>query len=299
MPNYTLDQYEAVGGPLARATQTQTQQPVMTTGGNQPPAVAPTAPSMSTPLPPQTVTTTTAPPMSDPLPPQQANLQNILNQLGAINGQNFVATTQAGNGGPGTAPIDIVQQMMNTLLGSDSRYIQDARLRGQEMANERGLLNSSIAAGAAEREAIQAAQPLLNQAVGLHGQREQLTFQGQQNQLDRVQTVNNQLLASQLAERQAVFDAQLRQQLQSDSAAQQDWLNSRSFTRQFNASLSMVPVQGAMDLTRMVQQYALNDPEVYTPQVISGMTNFLTQNMFSIFSTYFPNMVRTTTGTGG
>lgn len=277
MPNLYLDRDYQVGG-----WSTTQQQPTLS-----PTTQTTSAPQMSTNTPP--VQAPTAPPMSQPLPPLE---------LPAINGQQFVATPTGTGVGNGTAPVDVVNQMMSTLLDSNSRYIQDARLRGQEFANERGLLNSSIAAGASEREAIQGAYPLLAQAMGLHGQREQQLFQGQQSQLDRVQGVNNALLGSQLQERQAMLDSNLRQRLNQDTALQQDWLNSRDFSRQFNARISMMPINNAMDFTRMLSQYALDEPEVYTPQVISGMTNFLTQNMFSILREYFPSMI-TTTGTGG
>ena len=58
---------------------------------------------------------------------------------------------------------ETVAGQLNTLLNSDSRYIQSARDKGMETANSRGLINSSIAAGTSERAAIDAALPIATQ----------------------------------------------------------------------------------------------------------------------------------------
>ena len=57
-------------------------------------------------------------------------------------------------------PIQGVSGRLDTLLDSDSPYIQRARTRGRQTANRRGLMNSSIAARASEASAIDAAFPI-------------------------------------------------------------------------------------------------------------------------------------------
>lgn len=52
---------------------------------------------------------------------------------------------------------------MTGLLRSDSPYMTAARQRGREYGASRGLLNTSIAGGAAERSAIEAALPIAQQ----------------------------------------------------------------------------------------------------------------------------------------
>jgi hypothetical protein len=44
-------------------------------------------------------------------------------------------------------------------------------------------------------------------------------------------------------------------------------------------------------MNQLIAQYALENPEVYTPQVVAGMTNFLQNNMMSMLKQYFPNAV--------
>ena len=48
---------------------------------------------------------------------------------------------------------------LNSMLASDSPYLASARQRAQEQMQSRGLANSSLALGAGERAAIDAAQP--------------------------------------------------------------------------------------------------------------------------------------------
>lgn len=230
-------------------------------------------------------------------PPLQGTIPSF--QLPALDGSNYVAqsTTQAP---PQASPYDVVTQNMNRLLSGDSAYIQNARLRGSEAAAARGLRNSSIAAGASERAAIEGAQPILNEIQGLQRQREQLGFQGEQNALDRLQQVNNQILQGEIAAREAMQDFQFRRTLQGDSALQQDWLNSQNFTREFNAQLATLPITNAASLSNLIAQYAIENPEVYTPEVISGMQNFFTGSFIALMQQYFPNLgYGTTAPTGG
>jgi hypothetical protein len=54
----------------------------------------------------------------------------------------------------------LVSKGLDKLLSSDSPYIQSARTRAAQYSNSRGLLNSSIGAGAGESAAIDASLPI-------------------------------------------------------------------------------------------------------------------------------------------
>lgn len=63
----------------------------------------------------------------------------------------------------------------------------------------------------------------------------------------------------------------------------QNWLSQQNFGRAlvgqaFNNSSSML---------QSIQQAALDDPELYTPDAVSGMTNFFQNNMDQILKRYF------------
>jgi len=78
--------------------------------------------------------------------------------------------------------------------------------------------------------------------------------------------------------------------MQQDNAVLQDWMNSNQFNREFNGALSMMPINNTYQLMQNIMQYGLDNPEVYTPDVISGTSNFFTRNMFDVLSQYFPGL---------
>lgn len=67
------------------------------------------------------------------------------------NGQGYTRTVQ---------DDELASNQLTGLLASNSSYIRNARLRGTEFAASRQLGNSSIAAGASERAAIEAGAPI-------------------------------------------------------------------------------------------------------------------------------------------
>lgn len=247
--------------------------PHVGTGGNLPPQVLPT------------------PGVPNPGNPAAFDINSIL--------QNLWAST--GGAGPQANPAALANQYMADLLSKDSPYLRDARTRAMATAAGRGLSNSSIAAGNAESAAINAAQPLFQAAYGLNAQRENNTFQGAQNRFNQGmnllgQREQNAFTAQQhqgdltWQGQQAQLDRDLKSKLQSDATFQQDYLANQDFTRQFNAALSMIPINTANQFMQSISQYAIENPEIYTPETISGMQNFFTQTMSSMLKQFFPDL---------
>ena len=132
-----------------------------------------------------------------------------------------------------------VMSSLDQVVGANSPYIANAHRRGLEVAATRGGINSSIAAGSAERAALEAAMPLVQQGLAIDQQAQQVQYD--------------------------------------------NWLAEQNFGRalfgqQFSSSLGML---------NQLQQYALEDPELYTPEVISGYSNFFQQNMNDTMQRYF------------
>lgn len=260
------------GGPLPP---TPAPTPTPTTGGGLPPS-SPT-PTTGGPLPPSTIPTNvhtggpgqvfpgtpTGVQTGGPLPPSTNGNTGIVPPWVQTGGP-LPPQQVPGQSGPqaSMAPVDVVQQMIDGMM--KGQYGQDARRRGLELANQRGLLNGSMAAGSSQRAALEAITPFVQQGMGLLGQREQNAFQGEQAQRDR----------------------DLREKLQSDSTFQQDWLNSRNFNRDFYAKIASLPIENAAQFSQMIAQYALENPEVYTPDNIAGMTQFFSNNFRDILSSY-------------
>jgi hypothetical protein len=64
---------------------------------------------------------------------------------------------------------ELVQNQMRGLMNRGGAYMQNAAQRGMETANRRGLLNSSIAAGSAERSSLEAAMPIAQADAAAYG----------------------------------------------------------------------------------------------------------------------------------
>lgn len=99
---------------------------------------------------------------------------------------------------------DSVVTRLNGLLASDSTYMQTARAAGTRTASRRGLLNSSIAAGAAESAAIAAGAPLASQDAQQTFQRNQATLEGGIT-LDNQTKLNTQQNVAALEQQSADF----------------------------------------------------------------------------------------------
>lgn len=133
----------------------------------------------------------------------------------------------------------LVTGTLESMIGGNSDLIKNARQRGVEYANQRGGINSTIAAGAAERSAMETGMPLVN--------------------------------------------ASLEMQAQQDAANLADWSSQQNFAR----GLYGQQISNSLGMLNTVQQYALEDPELYTPEVTSGYANFFQKNMNDIMNNYF------------
>lgn len=133
----------------------------------------------------------------------------------------------------------MLQESLEKFMDPNSQYIQNARQRGIEMAATRGGVNSSIAAGASERAALEAAVPLAQTAVGMQAGAEQAQIQ--------------------------------------------NWLNEQGFNRE----LAAMPFTNSLQMLGRVTELGMQDPELYTPSVVSGFTNFFNQQMNDMISRYF------------
>lgn len=109
---------------------------------------------------------------------------------------------------------ETVSGNLNQLISDDSKYIQAARAGAAQTANSRGLLNSSMAAGAGEAEAIKAALPIATSDAGIYGKAADyntaLTNQGRMYNADQANALNTAKMAQ---------DAQAKiAQLQADTS---------------------------------------------------------------------------------
>ena len=88
---------------------------------------------------------------------------------------------------PGTDPMETVEGRLSGLLASESPYLTAAKTRAKQEANARGLLNSTMAATAGEKAAIETALPIAQQdAQSLANYRQNIALQKNQGEIQKV-----------------------------------------------------------------------------------------------------------------
>lgn len=163
-----------------------------------------------------------------------------------------VAPTMGGLGGaltaapaptPGLTGAQTVQSNLDSFMSPNSALIQQARQDGMQFAQQRGGINSSIAAGAAQRSAMDQAGNLAQQATAIDQQREAVTMD--------------------------------------------NWLNTQNFNRAMFGQFQQGAFQNSLNMLQGLQQASMADPELFTPDIVSGMSNFFQMNMGDILKRYY------------
>ena len=134
-----------------------------------------------------------------------------------------------GRAAPGQRDIEGVSGRITGLLRDGSKYIEQARGRASRAANKRGLMNSSIAAGAGEAAAVDAALPIAQGDAQLAaGERALESQEFQQARSLRVQQLMQERgLDHDSAERQA--DRELQEALQGRGFEHAEGMQERGF----------------------------------------------------------------------
>jgi hypothetical protein len=155
-------------------------------------------------------------------------------------------------------PNELVANQLESLLNSNSPYMRNAAQRGAEYAASRGNLNSSIGAGSARRAALEAAMPIAQADAQAYRDANAANFDS----------------LSQLRQMRVAGDIE-------------NWLNSESYTREFNGQLAMLPISSSIDMLQYIMQRGMEDPAVYPPDVLSGLANFFNGSMFDILNRFY------------
>lgn len=107
-------------------------------------------------------------------PPVQAQATSLggLPTTSPIQMMDWKGTWQQGNTSAQTRDVqdnELVKNQLNSLIASDSQYIRQAEDRARAEASSRGMMLSSMAAGAGRRAAIDSALPIASQDATTYG----------------------------------------------------------------------------------------------------------------------------------
>lgn len=136
--------------------------------------------------------------------------------------QPVVAATGGSGPGPVTREVnsnELTSTHLNSLLQGNSEYLQQARNKAMLTANSRGLVNSTLAAGAGESAAIDAALPIATADATTYGTaaRDNQSAKNNFNLADRQAANQSALAAAQMQMQGQLADiASARQERQAD-----------------------------------------------------------------------------------
>lgn len=185
------------------------------------------------------------------------------------------------------ASIQNAQPILNNIMSLNNQREQQA-YQAEQAEFDRGLTVSRDNANMAQQTSLQNAQN--QQQANL--QNSQLQWQAEQAALNRTQSVNDKMLAAELAGKQAAQDYQFKSWLQDAGVKQQDWLNSQQYTRELNGLISQMQLNTSADMFKQIVSAAINNPQTFPPEVAAGMQNYFTGNWAAVLGKYFPNSVR-------
>lgn len=75
----------------------------------------------------------------------------------------------------------------------------------------------------------------------------------------------------------------LSAQIAQEQPVLQNWIDSQNFGRE----LAAMPYQNSLAMLQSLNAASVADPQLFSPSVVSGMSNFFNQNMQDILKQYF------------
>lgn len=214
-------------------------------------------------------------------------------------------------------PNDTVQGQLVGLLDSNSAYIQQAKNQAAQQANSRGLLNSSIAAGAGQGAAIRAGLPIASQdaqtnaGVDASNANTMNQFYAQQREAQianaagagaraaanaqasmqlEIAKMNAANQAAQLAEQARQFDAS---QSFKQSTYDTDWQHQQQmYGTDWQHQQQTMQQQNQMNQQNYLYtglfSNVMNNPDMWSdPQAAMGFANYFASNFNDLWSSMF------------
>jgi hypothetical protein len=172
---------------------------------------------------------------------------------------------------------DLAQHQLNRILSKDSPLIQLSKTQGMQYGNSRGLLNSSIAAGASQNAMIQNAAPIatndantyFNQGRANQDSTNQFRLTQATHQHEAAEAAKQRAFQAEQNERQRAFQAQ------QDAIIREFQARENALEREFQGSQNSAERQARMD--ELARQSAT---ELF--RQVAGMNATLTDSIAKI-----------------
>jgi len=170
-------------------------------------------------------------------------------------------------------PSSTVAGQLTSLLDTDSKYIQQARISAAEKAQERGMLNTSLAAGAGEQAAIQSALPIAQQDAQTYataqGQQQTYEYEVGKSQSTAIMSAKMVEAEAQIARQQEAYSNAFTSAMTQADYEQQGWLK----------EVDLAHSKEMLDLTALQEQLLSNvQYDLATKQEMYASTSSIMQN---------------------
>ena len=166
-------------------------------------------------------------------------------------------------------PDELSGNQMNSLLDEKGRYIQRARSRAGAASNAAGLGFSSLAMGAAEGAAIDAAMPMAQQQAGAYTNVGDRNMSAENDYLNQRAALNNALQISQNQQGTSLSIAQMNQ----DENRRQFDLGQAENTRRYDQGFATDAQRYDTDWTRQQERDATQNTNARNNFIASSIIN--------------------------
>jgi hypothetical protein len=195
-------------------------------------------------------------------PPAASGMASATSGLGVASASQTPAQMRAANPAPPAPPRETVTERVNAILSSGGPLMERAKTDGLRAANARGLLNSSMAVGAAQDAVYKVAVPMASQEASE-------SFQANQGALDRGQ--QSQMTDWQLSaqERMTADELFSREKLSGNEIASRERVSAAELTSREKLSANELAAQRQANTA----QFATNMQDMYSKDFYSIMQN--------------------------
>lgn len=179
-------------------------------------------------------------------------------------------------------PTNAASQL-DAITNANSPYIQLAKQQGLLSAAGRGLENSSLASGASEAAAVQAAAPLAEQNAGTasQGMLQEAQLGTQASEFNASQANANQQLNAQMQTQQTQFNASQQQQAAATNSAAQNAMTQQ--TQQLNEQINQQYLSGTQSQSLAAIQGQYNEL-IQQNASASGLYTSMLNNIGSVMA---------------
>ncbi len=178
---------------------------------------------------------------------------------------------------------ELVENRLTGLLAKDNPYMQRAETKGLQFANNRGLLNSSVAAQASQAAAIDAALPIAQQDAGTYTQTGLANMNAANRAADTAAQMETQVSATNARAENALLDTGYRGEIDAQNTSILGEVNFNQGQTNFLNDMALTDKKFGNDIA-LADTNSASARERGGGTAVSGLTSNYNQNVAAILT---------------